>query len=106
MVYINRGTDNIIVTDSVINYIPKTLYILFDDKILSGSYQNISTDKNYYKFTLPSSIIDNITLGEHIMTINYYGEDLKKELVLVDDLTTTKIIEKSKEKIVINYEKR
>lgn len=105
MVYINRGTDNVVVTDSVINYIPKTLYILFDDKIL-GSYQNVSTDKNYFKFTLPSSIIDNVTIGEHMMIINYYGKILKQELVLVDSLTTTPIIEKSKEKIVINYEKK
>lgn len=105
MVYINRGTDNVVVTDSVINYIPKTLYILFDDKIL-GSYKNVSTDKNYFKFTLPSSIIDNVTIGEHMMIINYYGKILKQELVLVDSLTTTPIIEKSKEKIVINYEKK
>lgn len=106
MVYIKKAIENIIITDSVINYIPTSLTILLNDKIL-GEYLNQSIDKNYLIMTVPSGDTISLNNNEYIMTIKKDNEVIKRELVLVNDESiSTSIIEKSKQKEIINYEKK
>lgn len=105
MLYIHKNNDNIIMTDSVIDYIPSTLVISLDDELI-GTFSNESTYKNYILVTIPAAAIANIRNAEHQIKFSYYSEIIKQELCMVKDSTVIElIISKTKTNKIIAYEK-
>lgn len=98
MLYLQKNTENSIITDSVISFIPGNIQIMLDNVII-GSYINASTDKNYFKLRIPAISLDEISNGEHKMKFIYVEEVIKEELCMIKDssliepiFTETKVI--------------
>ena len=105
MLYIHKNNDNVILTDSVIDYIPSDLIISLDDELI-GTYANESTYKNYLLVTIPAADIANISNAEHQIKFSYYGEIIKQELCMVKDSAAIEpVISKTKTNKIIAYEK-
>lgn len=105
MLYIHKNSDNVILTDSVIDYIPSTLDISLDDDFI-GTYANESIYKNYFLVTIPANDIKNITNAEHQIKFGYYGE-IKRELCMVKDSNALEpVISETKTNKKIVYEKQ
>ena len=105
MLYLHKNNDNVILTDSVIDYIPSTLEISLDDESL-GTYANESTYKNYILVTIPASVLTNIRNAEHQIKFSYYSQIIKQELCMVKDSTVIEpVISETKINKIIAYEK-
>lgn len=104
MVYIYKGQDNVITTDSFVDYIPETLAVKLDETVI-GNYTNESSDKNYFVITIPNLTIDGFQNCEYKLRYFYYNEMIKEELCIIKDLSIIEPIkQKTKVKSVKFYE--
>lgn len=96
MIYIEKSTNNqLITTDNITNYIPTKLNIYLDD-IYVGEFDNLSNNILFITFELsPLNVIDLIE-KEYTLKIKSYGAILKEELSQVRDFSTPTIIQYNK----------
>lgn len=90
MIYIIKNQDNVVLTDSWINYIPEILNVYIDD-VLIGEYINNSLTNSYISITIPSADLDNIQLKESKLKWFSNGVLLKEELVSIKTPNTFEI---------------
>lgn len=107
MVYFYKFADyTTIVTDTVRNVIPANVKIYLEDTLL-GTYENQSTNIQYYRVTIPNTDIINFESREYQLTWKNAAndDDLKKELCIVLDDKQLSINTINKQKTIIMYNK-
>lgn len=103
MIYIINGQDNVITTDSWLDYIPTNFTVYLDD-ILIGDFLNESSRNEYIILTIPSTSLVDLQNREY--TISYYSNSvlIKQELVSVKDTTELEVKAINKSNEIIMYE--
>lgn len=84
MIYIIQNVNNTITTDSWIEYIPESITVYLDDKLV-GSYLNESTKNEYIVLSIPKEDITNFQNKEYKLKLvnNNNYTLIKIELVSV-----------------------
>lgn len=101
MIYLSKNNQTNVLTDNVANAIPVTVDVYLDD-VLIGNFENLSTNEREISFIMPKLDLEE---REYIMRL-YIGEALiKKELVIVKDLSEFKPISITNPKTIKMYEK-
>ena len=91
MIYILNKKNNVVITESWLDYIPEKFTIKFDE-IIIGEFYNESHLTKYISFTIPKEMLINKYLEnmEYMMTIIIDNAFFKKELItIVSDTTIT-----------------
>ena len=83
MIYISKNNHSEIFTDNILDWIPEKLNIYFDD-IYIGEFDNISSNKKYLRFIIPTSQLE---CREYQILIYSNKLKIKSELVVVIDFT-------------------
>ena len=101
MIYLSKNNQTNVLTDNVVDFIPDTVDVYLDD-VLVGNFENLSTHNRLINFMMPETLLEE---REYIMKL--YSNDIliKKELIVVKDLS--KFVPKSitKPKQIKMYEK-
>lgn len=84
MLYLQKASENSLITDSFIGSIPDNVQIMLDNDII-GTYQNLSTDINYLDFKINPDDLKDIVNGEHKIKYIFIEEIIKEELCMVKD---------------------
>lgn len=90
-----------VVTDSVIDYIPEKVDIYLDD-VLIGNFENLSNHIQYISFLCPKLEMEE---KEYTMKIYNHQALIKKELIIVKDLSQFTYISNTNTKNIKMYEK-
>lgn len=90
MIYIIKKQDNIVLTDSWLNYIPELLNVYVDD-VLIGEFINNSLVNNYISVTIPKEDLDALQLVEGKLKWFSNGILLKEELVSIKSTNSFEI---------------
>ena len=98
MIYLIQNQENIVLTDSWLNYIPETLSVYIDD-VLIGEYINNSLINSYISITIPLTDLSNIQLKESKLRWFSNGVLLKEELVSIKSTNTFEIVSTNKSNI-------
>lgn len=102
MIYLSKNNQTIVITDSVIDYIPEILDIYLDD-VLIGNFENQSHHNFYFEFIVPKLELEE---KEYKMKIYSHYALLKEELVIVKDLSKLTIKSITEPKSIKMYEKQ
>lgn len=101
MIYLSKNNQTNVLTDNVVNFIPDTVDVYLDD-VLIGNFENLSTNNREINFVFPKIELEE---REYIMKLYTHQALIKKELIIVKDLS--KFVPKSitKPKQIKMYEK-
>lgn len=99
MIYILTNQENVVLTDSWFNYIPKVLSVYIDD-VSIGEYTNNSLTNSYISITIPAEDIVDIPLKESKLKWFSNGVLLKEELVSIKSTNTFEISSINKSNIL------
>jgi len=98
MIYLIKNQENIVLTDSWLNYIPEVLSVYIDD-VLIGEFNNNSLTNSYISITIPSVNIDNLQLKESKLRWFGNGVLLKEEFCSIKSTNTFEIVSTNKSNI-------
>lgn len=98
MIYLIQNQENIVLTDSWLNYIPEILSVYIDD-VLIGEYINNSLVNSYISITIPLVNLVGLQLIEGKLKWFSNGVLLKEELVSVKSTNTFEVISTNKSNI-------
>lgn len=98
MIYLIKNQENIVLTDSWLNYIPEVLSVYIDD-VLIGEFDNNSLINSYISITIPSVNIDDLQLKESKLRWFGNGVLLKEELCSIKSTNTFEIVSTNKSNI-------
>lgn len=101
MIYLSKNKQTDVLTDNVANAIPVTVDVYLDD-VLIGNFENLSTNDREIRFILPKLDLEE---KEYIMKLYFHETLIKKELVIVKDLSEFKPISITNPKTIKMYEK-
>lgn len=100
MIYISKNNHAEILTDNLLDYIPDKLKLYLDD-IYLGEFDNLSSNKKYLRFIVPTSTLDP---REYELFIYTNGLKMKSELVVIIDFTQQIQSSADEKKSIIFYE--
>lgn len=100
MIYISKINNTEIITDNIVNFIPDLLQIYLDD-IYIGEFENLSDNKNFLRFIMPTLELDE---REYILKIYTHNALIKREIIIVLDFLSPEFKSVEKIKTIKMYE--
>lgn len=101
MIYLSKNNQTNVLTDNVVSFIPDTVDVYLDE-VLIGNFENLSTNDREINFIFPKVVLEE---REYIMKIYTHKALIKKELIIVKDLSVNSPISRTKPKQIKMYEK-
>ena len=103
MIYLAKNQSNLLISDSLIDYLPEQVSLFLDD-VLIGSFANISDTIFYHTVVVNSTDIDSFQEREYKLKWVDNGSVIKTELCVVKNFSENIIKSITKQKTLKFYE--